>query len=623
MPRSNKINQSGSKIQKNHRSVSLEYDYISEAFSRPFVLTGCANRATRRILEGLAEKGGARAWTLTGPFGTGKSSFALFLSQLLGNPVSSMTRNARDTLSKADDTLNSMLHAAIPRGKGLAAIVVTGAREPLHVAINRALSASLEQSSAQGASRLAKEIRESKVDARYDPLKLLQRTINCLTAEASTVGVSIIIDELGKLLEYAATNPKHSDVYLLQRIAEYASRAEIPTLLIGILHQDFAGYAHDLSENDRREWDKVRGRFEDIIFEQSADDMLRLIADAMSNVVVATPTPPKTENPKFATLCKNAWPLKLVPPGLEQSRGLSLLSKCHPLHPSATLLLGPIFKRFGQNERSAFSFLSSGEPHALTDFARRANEGELYRIVDLYEYLFSVFGDTLLVSRDGKRWAEAFNVEAQHPDLTADELKLLRTIALLGIVGRWNGVSPTPAVLQFALAPAMTPADFDKAIKGLQAKSAIVFRRFNGTYNLWEGSDIDVEARIADMRSQIAADVSTVQLLASHFSPRPLLARRHSYETGTLRYFDVTFVTSTTIADALARFEAMDDGERADGLILVTLPNSRGVQVNPTDPLLQAITARPDIIVCAGQCARAGITCPRAFCNRACSSGDD
>lgn len=601
MPQSAKARRALTQAGSHHRSVSLELDHATTTSGRPFVLTGCANRAIRRILDGIARPSGTRAWTLTGPFGTGKSSFGLFLSRLL---ASRGAGEARDTVLRADPALNAALHEAIPRGKGLASIVITGTREPLSVALMRAVAVALESSKAHGAGRLANEIRAAANDARHDPLKALHRAVTCLTTNSSIIGVSIIIDELGKLLEYAAGHTKHSDVYLLQRLAEYAARAEIPTLVLGILHQDFAGYAQELSDSDRREWEKVRGRFEDIVFEQSADDMLRLIAEAMSSTKSVGAATRSEDRAKFDAICKSAWNNKLTPPGLDQSKGLALLAKCYPLHPGATLLLGPIFKRFGQNERSAFSFLASGEPHALADFAARAGEGELYTVVHLYEYLVAVFGDALLTSRDGKRWAEAFNVESQHPDLGGNELRLLRTIALLGIVGRWNGIAPTPAALQFALSPTISPTDFEHAIKSLQAKSAIVYRRFNDTYSLWEGSDIDVEARIADTRSQIAADASTVQLLASHFSPRPLLARRHSYETGTIRYYDVVFVTTATMPDVLARFDAIDDGARADGQVLVVLPDPRSGPVNPSDPSLQAITARRDIIVCVPGNAR-------------------
>src|SRR5205807_804129 len=130
-------------------------------------------------------------------------------------------------------------------------------------------------------------------------------------------------------------------------LAEHAARAETPTLLVGVLHQDFSGYAQELSETDRQEWEKVRGRFEDIVFEQSADDMLRLIAEANTTRRAHGIAPPAA----FNALCERAWTARIVPPGLEPTQGLPLLAACYPLHPSVTLLLGPIFKRFGQNER--------------------------------------------------------------------------------------------------------------------------------------------------------------------------------------------------------------------------------------------------------------------------------
>ncbi len=580
---------------QHHRSVSLEYDHGAAA-SRGFVVTGCANRAIRRILAGLTTPDGSRAWTLTGPFGTGKSSFALFLSHLFGHPTESFTRNARKELKNADSVLYGEVEKTLLGKQGLVPIIISGSRESFATAITRAIAVSLEASNARGAMRLARDIRQTLGDARHNPIKMLDKAIECLTLDDANAGVVIVVDELGKLLEYAASHPKQTDVFLLQQLAEHAARAKCPTVLIGILHQDFSGYANELNENDRREWEKVRGRFEDIIFEQSADDMLRLISEAMS--IGRRPSmPPSKASSRFTSLCKIAWTHKLVPPGLNQSNGLSLLENCYPLHPSVTLLLGAIFKRFGQNERSAFSFLTSGEPHALPDFLSRSADDSLYCITSLYEYLIAVFGDSLLSSRDGKRWAEAFNVEAQHPDLNRDELRLLRTIAMLGIVGRWNGVPPTPAVIQFSMAPAIDNAGFDKAVKSLQAKSAIVYRRFNDTYSLWEGSDIDVESRIADTRSQIAADASTVHLLATHFSPRPLLARRHSYEKGTLRHFEVVFVNTTTSHEVVAKLDANDERIRADGFILVALPDATRAS-STAEPLPKIYADRADIIVC-------------------------
>src|SRR5690242_4931771 len=67
------------------RSVNLERDHVASESTSEFIVTECAKRCLRRILEGLTPAASAHAWTLTGPFGTGKSSFCLYLTQLLAS----------------------------------------------------------------------------------------------------------------------------------------------------------------------------------------------------------------------------------------------------------------------------------------------------------------------------------------------------------------------------------------------------------------------------------------------------------------------------------------------------------------------------------------------------------
>ena len=69
---------------------------------------------------------------------------------------------------------------------------------------------------------------------------------------------------------------------------------------------------------------------------------------------------------------------------------IPLLNRCWPLNPLTAISLGPISKRsYGQNQRSIFNFLASGEPLALKDFlARTSLEDEgLYSLSDLWDYL--------------------------------------------------------------------------------------------------------------------------------------------------------------------------------------------------------------------------------------------
>jgi hypothetical protein len=100
-------------------------------------------------------------------------------------------------------------------------------------------------------------------------ISLLDGAYNYLYTAKKATGLLIIIDELGKLLEYAALNPDRQDVFLLQKLAELAARSgNYPIFLVGLLHQGFSAYADALTPFAQKEWEKVAGRFEEIIFNQ-------------------------------------------------------------------------------------------------------------------------------------------------------------------------------------------------------------------------------------------------------------------------------------------------------------------------------------------------------------------
>ncbi|OIP01197.1 MAG: hypothetical protein AUJ96_17630 [Armatimonadetes bacterium CG2_30_66_41] len=65
------------------RSVNLEQDCAQSGPNGGYVVTANARQALDRVLEGLREGSPARAWTITGPYGAGKSAFAVFLTRLL------------------------------------------------------------------------------------------------------------------------------------------------------------------------------------------------------------------------------------------------------------------------------------------------------------------------------------------------------------------------------------------------------------------------------------------------------------------------------------------------------------------------------------------------------------
>ena len=156
---------------------------------------------------------------------------------------------------------------------------------------------------------------------------------------------------LGKFLEYAAQDPQ-GDVFVLQTLAEFATRSDqTPLFLLTILHQAFEQYASKAAKSQQEEWAKIQGRFEDIAFVEPTEQVLRLIGSAIERT-----SGDEEINLSFPT------ELELKPNQLTEDEFSELLRNCLPLHPTVVLVIDSIFRRFGQNERSLFAFLSSSEP---------------------------------------------------------------------------------------------------------------------------------------------------------------------------------------------------------------------------------------------------------------------
>ena len=195
-----------------------------------------------------------------------------------------------------------------------------------------------------------------------------------------------------------------------------------------ILHQAFERYAERAGKSQQEEWAKVQGRFEDIAFSESTEQVLRLVGTALEK---------RSEVVQKDNL-NTAIDLGLKPHQLDENEFIRLLESCLPLHPTVALLIGPIFRRFAQNERSIFAFLSASEPYGLQDFLSLQHyDGSVlptFSLADLYDYLNATQGNRLYTSQTGKKWAEIESAINQLADPSPMVIRLIKTIGLLGVV---------------------------------------------------------------------------------------------------------------------------------------------------------------------------------------------
>ena len=78
-------------------------------------------------------------------------------------------------------------------------------------------------------------------------------------------------------LEYANDNPSDGDVYILQELAELASRSKNLFKLIMVRHQSVLGYFSGLKGTYLNEWKKIQGRFYEVVHSNTIEDTITLV----------------------------------------------------------------------------------------------------------------------------------------------------------------------------------------------------------------------------------------------------------------------------------------------------------------------------------------------------------
>jgi hypothetical protein len=554
------------------RAINLERDAATDAAVSGYVVTQTAQMFLQRLAGAFGDAGRHRAWTLTGPYGTGKSAFLLYLSALLG-PNAGRGRVARKILKdQHPDTAQLLANARGLTREGFARILVSGSPGSILRAI--AATAARDFRNLYGVGRPSVAYRRleefTKSGAEISPRQLvatLEEITTSLRASGKARGVLLVIDELGKFLEHAVQARGAEDLFVLQELAEATAKSKEPTLLlVTVLHQAFENYASALRPRDRQEWEKIQGRFEDFAFQEPADQILELISHAIQHACV-----PEAKALRLGARRRadRAFALGLAPHGFSKKQFVDALEACAPLHPLVVLCLARLCRKFGQNQRSLFSFLTSREPHGLGTFLDQpvhSVRSACFRLAELHDYVAEAFGSALSVGEAAGRWAEGQAALERARSVSPKALRLLKSIALLSAVGTDGKLKASLPILHFAESD--TPHESKQALDALLSESIAVERRHSGTIALWEGSDVDIDERIREAARRIPSTGNLAKRANEHWTPRALVAKRHSYQTGTLRYFYAAFADVTNFRSVA------EAPTNADGLLLFALPTN-------------------------------------------------
>ena len=468
-------------------SANIEYGF---AEGSQYIVTPNAQRSIYNIVNDFHS--GIHSFTIIGSYGTGKSSFLLALESDLQGKEQKFLLDAKNLYSKGKFEILNIV--------GDYTDFSTLLRHQLQI---------------EGTS-------ESVLDG------LRKRYDEC---QKRGVFLVLVIDEFGKLLEHAAKNNPERELYFLQKFAELVNKSS-HILLLTTLHQNFSAYARGLSEQQTNEWTKVKGRFKEIPFVEPIEQLLFLASQQLQKESIDSIA--LTQIKRLSALAKETH---FISEDFKAQTAFQL----YPLDVFSAYAITSAIQRYGQNERSLFTFLAS--KGAISDF--KPSESETYNLQYVYDYIVYNFYSYLKdANADSMNWTSMKvsieRVEGHSWD-TKEELlqavKIVKAIGLLNLFGVAGFRLSKEQLSEYARL-AMDCPNASEIIGKLEKKMIIRYAAYKERFVLFEGTDVDLEAEIREASLMVSRPVAFVDELSVFFNRRISPVKAHFYQRGTPRFFD-------------------------------------------------------------------------------------
>jgi len=344
---------------------------------------------------------------LIGPFGCGKSSLLLYINTLLANSENS--KNCLEELKKNHNDLFNMYETFIQNREFLR-IKIVGE----HISFKSQFKNSISEHRILKSTQ--KYLKENEVFQMSKALEFLDKDLK----KSKYTDVLFSIDEFGKFIEYGLEDSNSNDIFDLQTLSEYINKKNSYKLIIS-LHKAFSEYTNGLTTITYTDWDKIQGRFENIVFKDDYYEMLNIFKETIS---LKNSKPIKNAQLLIDSVCKEA--------NLKENSNIELFEKIVPIHPFSAIAISEIFTRYFQNQRSVFSFLFSTEPYAFQEFiSQEQDKVMLYSLTNLYDYVSYLLKVYNILLPDREIWYKAEHRLQDARTKTNIKQDIIKTIALI------------------------------------------------------------------------------------------------------------------------------------------------------------------------------------------------
>ena len=468
-----------------------------------YIPTPNAKQVVNQIVNDF--KKGLRAFNIIGTYGTGKSSFLLALeksitgSKKFFNP--NFLPNPKVNFVKVIGSYNSIVEC-------FADIFDVSTKKNLHENI------------------LSEVFNKYHSIGRNDKMLFLY------------------IDEFGKFLEYASKNDSETELYFIQQLTEFCNNPKHNIVLITTLHQSFSSYAYSMTLSQKQEWSKVSGRFREITFNEPVEQLLFLASEHIRETFDIKTRVSNNIIQKCLDIASSTQAFNFNKDFLGE-----IAHNLYPLDILAANTLTHSLQRYGQNDRSLFSFLESTDYTGLSKYNKHDNP--FYNISCVYDYLnFNFY--SFLTSKFNPDFPSWSSIRASLDkvercfDVSLNEFsKVIKTIGLLNVFSA-SGANLERSFLVKYLELTSGLVNAAELLTQLEEKQIIRFRNHSKRFVLFEGTDLDIQSALFEAGNQISGEFNLIELLNKYFSFEPVFVKLTSYRSGTPRFFKFLITDTPT-----------------------------------------------------------------------------
>lgn len=537
------------------RSVNIAHDFSESGMElQGYVATPLVLQTLARIVRGVNDAAQGRAYSIIGPYGTGKSAFGVFLAHWLSTDASQRRELIEHYAPKITSDLDFGVGSLFP-------VLMSSRASTLRQAILGSLQVHLARLKTKKKNqRLLDQIGLASENSEIAPeivAELILEGLAFVKSQSNYKGIVLIIDELGQHLSQIHRSGDTRDLFVLQTIAEAASRTgENALLVVTILHQTFERYSTTASVAQQTEWAKVQGRYIDLVFQEPFAQMMRFAAN-----VLATYAKPSEWAQRAKAYAVESSALGLKPNEIDDALWYSLIYDSYPLHPTVLVALPYLFRSIAQNERSLFAFLTANEQGGLREHDFSGNEISFYRLHDLYNYVEKTLGPGLFGRAKGRPWVEVSELLRRCRELPHLDLQLLSTVGTLSAIHEDRLLKPGRDLISFSVVDQSISHQIQSSLQSLIDKQLLIYSSYRDRLRLAEASDINIDDKLQSCRNDLSANQDLVALLQEYVSFRPLIAHEHSYKSGTLRSFVTRFIEHNHALTTSETVLPVGDGE--------------------------------------------------------------